>query len=287
MSAPAETERDLSFEPVVNDNPKLLTQAQIAHFNEKGYIVPIDVFGTYQANEIRTYFDMLIEKTMELGGSAYDVHGYHGRCQKLFDMATNWLVMDVMGDLLGPNFLMWGSHAFNKLPGDPKTVPWHQDASYWPLTPSRTITAWLAIDDVDVSNAAMKYITGSHTLGHLPFENRTENVVLNQEVTAAEKYGEVVDIVLKAGQMTVHSDMLIHGSEANVSDRRRCGLTMRYAPTVVRPLREGWGQAIILCRGKDEFGHWGKSIPRPAGDDVTLPPWSFKKSEHKSDEDKK
>ena len=35
------------------------------------------------------------------------------------------------------------------LPQDVRQVAWHQDASYWPFTPARTVTAWLAIDDAD------------------------------------------------------------------------------------------------------------------------------------------
>ena len=43
-------------------------------------------------------------------------------------------------DIVGPNIIAWGTHFFCKMPNDPKVVPWHQDASYWPLTPSKTVT---------------------------------------------------------------------------------------------------------------------------------------------------
>ena len=33
-------ERDLRFFPIHNDAPKHLTQAQIQHFNERGYVLP-------------------------------------------------------------------------------------------------------------------------------------------------------------------------------------------------------------------------------------------------------
>jgi len=53
----------------------------------------------------------------------------------------------------GPDVIAWGSHFFCKQPHDPRKVAWHQDASYWPLTPARTVTVWLAIDDADIANA--------------------------------------------------------------------------------------------------------------------------------------
>jgi ectoine hydroxylase-related dioxygenase (phytanoyl-CoA dioxygenase family) len=55
------------------------------------------------------------------------------------------------------------------MPGDGKAVAWHQDASYWPLSPSRAVTVWLAIDDATVDNAAMRFLAGSHHHGHLTF----------------------------------------------------------------------------------------------------------------------
>ena len=39
---------------------------------------------------------------------------------------------------------------------------------------------------------------------------------------------EAVDLVLKAGDVSVHNPRIVHGSNANNSDRRRGGLTIRY-----------------------------------------------------------
>jgi ectoine hydroxylase-related dioxygenase (phytanoyl-CoA dioxygenase family) len=45
---------------------------------------------------------------------------------------------------------------------------------------------------------------------------------------------QAVDLVLKAGDVSVHHPNIIHGSDANNSPRRRCGLTIRYIPTSTR-----------------------------------------------------
>ena len=119
------------------------------------------------------------------------------------------------------------SHLFAKLPGDPKRVSWHQDASYWPLTPSRVVSAWPAIDDVDVDNSAMQVIGGSHHHAQLTFRDSTatENNVLSQTVDSAADYGDApVALEMRAGQISLHSDWILHGSEPNGSNRRRCGL---------------------------------------------------------------
>jgi non-haem Fe2+, alpha-ketoglutarate-dependent halogenase len=141
-------------------------------------------------------------------------------------------------------------------------VSWHQDASYWPLTPSKAVTVWLAIDDADRGNACMKYIPGTMGLGHLTYklsENDPTNV-LNQTVPDVEKYGAPVFVELKAGEASLHSDLLLHGSDANTSDRRRCGLTLRYTTGDVRAYM-GWADKGVVVAGEHP-AHWGNR-PRP------------------------
>ena len=59
---------------------------------------------------------------------------------------------------------------------------------------------------------------------------------------------------MKAGQISLHNDALLHGSEANNSDRRRCGVTMRFSPTNVKGDLKIWPFfETQLARGIDEF----------------------------------
>ena len=164
----------------------------------------------------------------------------------------------------------WGSHFFCKMPGDGKTVAWHQDASYWPLTPSKAVTVWLAIDDADRGNACMRFIPGTHVLGHLtyPLSEQDEANVLNQTVPDIEKYGDPVYVELKAGEASVHTDLLLHGSEANTSTRRRCGLTLRYTPADVRAYL-GWNEKGVVAAG-EPVPHWANR-PRPTDDEPIYP----------------
>jgi non-heme Fe2+,alpha-ketoglutarate-dependent halogenase len=164
--------------------------------------------------------------------------------------------------LIGASVVAWGSHFFCKMPRDGKTVSWHQDASYWPLTPSKAVTVWLAIDDADRGNACMRFIPGTHVLGALTYnlKETDDSNVLNQTVPGVEKYGEPVYVELKAGEASVHSDLLLHGSEANASSRRRCGLTLRYTAGDVRAYM-GWEEKGVVVAG-DRPAHWANR-PRP------------------------
>ena len=42
------------------------------------------------------------------------------------------------------------------------------------------------------------------------------------------------DAFFRQGDVEIHHPNIIHGSQANTSDRRRCGLTIRYIPTSTR-----------------------------------------------------
>jgi ectoine hydroxylase-related dioxygenase (phytanoyl-CoA dioxygenase family) len=260
MAAPLKNEeRDLSFQSVVNPAPRRLTPAQIAGYNESGYVMPLDAFTPAEAARNRAYFDDLLANVQKARSDldAYSINGFHVHCAGLYDIVTNPIIVDHVANLLGPNFLCWGSHFFCKLAHDPRKVAWHQDASYWPLTPARTVTVWLAIDDADRANAAMKFLPGTHRQGHLKWrEVAKDQAVLNQEIENAAQLGEPVYDELKAGQFSLHADMLAHGSDPNGSDRRRCGLTIRYCPTNVRSLNVHWTKGAILCRGNDASGHW-------------------------------
>jgi hypothetical protein len=260
------TQRDLRFYPTTTTDPKTLTPEQIAAFNRDGYLTGLRIFSDQEIADIRRYFDELLARTLAAGGDSYSISTAHLRYGRVYDILTDRRIVERVKDLLGEDVIAWGSHFFCKMPGDGKRVSWHQDSSYWPLTPSKAVTAWLAIDDASVENACMRFIPASHHLGHLTYtlSETDEANVLNQTVVGAETLGQPIDVELKAGEISIHSDLLLHGSEANQSNKRRCGLTLRYCPASVRA-ELGWNAKGVIVSGKDEAGHWANP-PRPDTD---------------------
>jgi ectoine hydroxylase-related dioxygenase (phytanoyl-CoA dioxygenase family) len=259
-------DRDLRFHPVGNEHPQALSVAQIGQFNRNGYLKSIRIFDQAESLKNRRYFDDLLARTLASGGTSYSISTAHLKYGRVYDLLTDRRIVAYVRDLLGENVIAWGSHFFCKMPHDGKRVSWHQDASYWPLSPSKTATVWLAIDDADRENACMRFIPGTHHFGHLTYrltENDDSNV-LNQSVENAEEFGEPIDVELKAGEISIHNDLLLHGSEANNSDRRRCGLTLRYCAADVRA-GMGWNEKGVVVSGSDPSNHWANP-PRPAAE---------------------
>jgi hypothetical protein len=258
--------RDLRFHPADPDAARTLSREQVEQFNRAGYIRPLRVFDAAEIAEIRGYFDRLLERTLAAGGDSYSISSAHLKHGRVYDLLTEPRIVAVIRDLLGENVIAWGAHFFCKMPHDGKRVAWHQDASYWPLSPSKAVTVWLAIDDADPENACMRFVAGSHHHGHMTYRpaDTAEHSVLAQVIENVEQFGTPVDDELRAGEFSVHADLLLHGSEANESDRRRCGLTLRYCAADVRA-EMGWNEKGVLVSGHDPSGHWSNR-PRPESD---------------------
>ena len=154
----AALDRDLQFSPCTNTEPAVLNRAQIEQFNEHGYLHGLPIFDRGQADELRQYCDEILAAEMARGGTSYSLASAHRKHGRVYDLQRHPAIVPIIRDLLGPDVIAWGAHFFCKLAGDGKTVSWHQDASYWPLTPAKTITVWLAVDDVDVENGCMQFI---------------------------------------------------------------------------------------------------------------------------------
>ena len=253
----AQLPRKMGFFPTVNSSPKTLTAAQVQQYNEQGYVMPFNGLDRDESCEIRAFFDGVLAAFMELGRSSYSINTAHLRFARIYQLVQHPRILDAVSDLLGPNIVCWGSHFFCKMPHDGKRVPWHQDSTYWPLSPTKTVTAWLAIDDADPENANMKFIPRSHVHGLIDYdETQDANTVLDLAVKNPHSYGDAeVDVQLKAGQFSLHSDLLLHGSQANESNRRRCGLTIRYAAADVTTWYD-WHKKGLVVRGENVNGHW-------------------------------
>ena len=259
-------DRDLHFYPSTVVDPAALSAEQIAAYNRDGYIKGLRIFDEAEIAKHRAFFDAQLQKALAAGQGSFTLSSAHLKFPRIYDLMHHPKILAYIRDLLGPELIGLASHYFCKLPKDGTTISWHQDASYWPLSPSKTATVWLAIDDADVENACMRFIPGSHHHGHLTYHlsEKDENNVLFQTVRDAENYGDPIDVELKAGEISIHSDLLLHGSQANSSQRRRCGLTLRYCTPDVRAL-QGWHNKGVLLAGSDPDHHWANP-PRPTKD---------------------
>lgn len=201
--------------------------------------------------------------------------------QFVWDLATSPAVLDVVEAAIGPDIILLATHFFCKYPESgvqalghsgiqapsptPKFVAWHQDVTYWGLEPPLAVTAWYAVDDADAGNGCMRVIPGTHLGGireHGKSDRAGNLLSVNQEAfVTEEEEASAVDAALRAGEISLHHGVLVHGSNPNLSQRRRCGLTIRYIPPYVKQVAlntQGAAWSGILVRGRDDYHHFGQ-----------------------------
>ena len=252
----------------ISKKARKLTKEEKLQYKRDGYITGLPVFDPQAKNDLNELFVSLSSR-LSNDIDINQTNMWHKASLKFYNLCRTPVILDYVEDLLGPNFFQWGGQFFLKEPNDGSVVPWHQDAQYWPLTPAKSVTVWLALYDTDEKNAAMKVVKGSHNVGMFKHHtNKASNLVLDQEVSIEQiKQKDVVSLNLKAGEISLHDDGLLHGSEANNSNRRRCGVTMRFAPVNVKADLSVWPHFETQhARGVDNFNYNPVAeIPRGEG----------------------
>jgi ectoine hydroxylase-related dioxygenase (phytanoyl-CoA dioxygenase family) len=232
---------------------KVLSQKEVDFYYHYGYLKGYPIFSTEEMVENEAGFQDLCRSLMP-GEPPNVIKGWEKTSPFIFGLATNPTILDYVEDIIGSNILLWGTHFVCKFPGENSQTPWHQDARYWPLTASGTLTVWIAFDDSDAENSALVVVPGSHQIGlpendpASPWGAAPSAKLRNNEFS--EEDAVVID--LKLGEISLYNDNLIHATLPNHSDRRRCGLVVRYCtPDVKCDTRQWPGFQSTVVRGSD------------------------------------
>jgi len=239
-----------------------LSSQQIIKYNEEGFIAPIDVFSTQEANEIKKEIEFIEKKWPneldEIG------RNYVHLISPAFDkVCHNSKILDAVESIIGKNILVCGTTLFIKNPDEKGFVSFHQDAKYIGLEPHNWVTAWVALTDSNEKNGCMKMWTGTHKKEIKDHNQKfDENNLLTRGQTIENvPINETTSVILKAGQMSLHHPAVIHGSGLNKSKERRIGFVIQsYIGTNVDQVL---GKMYVqLARGEDLFNYHEK-INRP------------------------
>lgn len=240
-----------------------LSAAQVASFRREGYLRPRQqVFSPEKFAGLSAHFDQLLAELPD-GKRPEHMDVPHFVDLELFRWLLDDELLDLVEPLIGPDIALFSSHFICKPPGDGKRVPWHEDSAYWrgQFDPMEVVTVWLAIDPSDAGNGAMKVIPGSHLGkgGYSEYDpvSDLERSVFSTEIRSTQfDAKKAVICELERGQASIHHAKTMHGSDANRSDRRRCGYTMRFVSTRCRwnPSANPTHQ-LYLARGRDHAGN--------------------------------
>ena len=205
-----------------------LNHNQIEDYNNKGYVSPINIFSKQEAKEIREEIEKIEKKWPEAltGLNRNYVH----LISPVFDkICHNSKILDAVESLIGKNILICGTTLFIKNPNEKGFVSFHQDAKYIGLEPHNWVTVWLAITDTNEHNGCMRMLPGSHKENLKTHEQKfDENNLLTRGQTITNvRLDKTEPIILKAGQVSLHHPLIVHGSGLNKSNDRRIGFVIQ------------------------------------------------------------
>ena len=238
-------------------HPLHVGDSEVRFYREHGYFIyEHPLFPQEKFRRLQGFFEGLLADLPE-GNRPEAMDVPHFAHPELFEWLLADEVLDFVEAFIGPDIVLWSSHFISKPPADGKRVPWHEDSAYWAprLDKHEVLTVWLAIDDSTRENGCMRVVSDTHHHGFSDYElvDAQSHVFSREIVSEQVDQTRVVDLELEAGQCHIHHSKTIHGSDANISDRRRCGYTMRYMPASVKVLSAGSHakHEVYLARGQD------------------------------------
>jgi len=222
-------------------------------FQRDGIVFPVPVLSPEETASYYASFseveDILGEPVKRMGAPALHFPW-------AYRLATEETVLDAVEQILGPDILISGSLVFCKYPHDPAFVAWHQDTFYSNLHLTPSVSAWIALLDSTPENGCMRVVPGSHARGVLPHQelNTPDNLLRRgEEILVRVEDSEAIDVTLRAGEMSLHHNSIIHGSRPNDSDYKRIGFIVRF----VTPAYDLGPQTapFLLARGNADCDH--------------------------------
>ncbi len=239
----------------------MVTQEQMDHYLEKGWVVIEGVFDHAVVDDIAKTATTIIEEEIKspdvspMAGERLESGEVIPRkiMQPFFkhpsfqEFVLNDRFNNVIEEFIGDTPLLLTDQVFMKPPhhGGPK--PYHQDDFYFQCFPAdHVITAWIALDDVDEENACLRYISGSHK----------EGIILHYPKSAAESFNLIPreeDIKMKneelapvhKGGVVFHHSQTLHSSHRNNSDRWRRAYATHWVTGEVTCKNETLKQALF------------------------------------------
>jgi hypothetical protein len=238
---------------------KLLTESEVRQFRELGYVASFRAMGRDAALACRRRIEDYERAAGHDANRTLKIKG-HLAFPWLVELGRSPAVLDAVEDVIGPDILLFGASIFAKDGNDPRYVSWHQDSAYFGLAPHEEVTAWIGFTDSRPESGCLRVLPKSHLgpdLHHVETRARHNMLARGQTIEGIDD-AQAVELVLEAGQFSLHHERTAHSSLANRSGDRRIGFAFFYIPTHVRSTTGR--RTALLVRGQDRYGHWDPEV---------------------------
>jgi ectoine hydroxylase-related dioxygenase (phytanoyl-CoA dioxygenase family) len=228
-----------------------LSRQQLTQYERQGIVFPVSALSGEEVAHFNSEFDALIKN----GGLRKRLANMHLFFEWAYRLVTHDGVLDAIQDILGEDILVYSTLVFYKPPQDSGYVSWHQDGVYTSglhLTPS--VSAWIALTHSDSANGCMRVIPKSHKQGmlnHTNVEDEANLLMRGERLATVVNEAEALDVVLQPGEMSLHHNMIVHGSKPNTSSGPRIGFIVRFVTDQITSR----AMPMLRARGKADCSH--------------------------------
>jgi hypothetical protein len=247
----------------------MLTPVQVEHYKRDGYSFPHQALTPAELDECRTG---LARYEAWLGGP---VNQADRRWRSAGYVFLPWLdvlvrhprVLDAVEAVIGRDILVYTATFFIKEAMSSTFAAWHQDATYFGITPHEHVTAWVALTDATEEAGCMEVVPsrGRPTqLHHAALGLKDSINGGGQAIVDEFDYDGAVMMAVPAGSFSLHHTLCRHRSAPNRAAHRRIGIGISYIPAHCR-LTGSVRMCARLVRGRDTGGHFDL-IPPPEGE---------------------
>lgn len=168
--------------------------------------------------------------------------------QRLFDMAWDAGLIDLITRIMGERPKIWGEQALLKPPGVGREKPWHQDHAYFDLPlGTQIVGVWIALDPALPENGCMHLIPGSQADGPVVHFQRRDWQICDTDL----QLGKCIAAPLQPGGCLLFDGLIHHGTPPNRTNMRRRALQYHYYPQSVQRIKTEDRMAIFGSEGKD------------------------------------
>lgn len=242
---------------------KRLTSTELGFYRENGYLSPVRAFSE---NEAARYRRLLEDGERQHGLEPDQRRKMYLYLKWMDDIVRDARVLDSVEDLIGPDILVYHMTLWIKEPRSDAFISWHQDSTYFGLSPAEHVTAWVALSPSNVESGCVQVVPGSHHHGQVPHDQlkQSGNLFATGQTIAVGGDAGIDLMLLEPGEFSLHHTHTFHNSMPNGSGDRRIGLGISYIPTRCR-CSARQRLSATLVRGEDRFGHFDLD-PQPRAD---------------------
>ena len=230
----------------------MLSQQQIDAYNRDGVLLVENVADAATLSLMRRALADLVAKSASVTrhDDIYDLEPTHSAANPRLrrvkqptlrhpvfrEFMTSEPLLSILKQLLGPNIRMHNSKLNVKSPDGGSGVEWHQDWAFHPHTNASLLAVGLMMEDCTMENGPMLVLPGSHK-GPV-YDHNADGRFCGaiDPQTVHLDYEHRIACVGKAGTISIHHTLAVHGSANNTSEFPRPLLLYEFMAADAWPL---------------------------------------------------